>query len=649
MKFLKLLLVIFFVGLVGMPVCNAFTDMDETHWAYKMVNLMVGKNILSGFTDGSFKPDDYITREQFATILSKTVEYAGIELPINEENTHPIEDCLDLYETMWAYEYIEKVFNIMGARYYSDIGCYFSPQSLMTREQVAKIMVKIYDLENAKVDYSILKKFSDRDMIDYTYEKYVAIAVANGIMSGNANGTFEPQKNLTRAQIASLMSKLLEDDKNIEENSFSIEENSFSNVEIGSYIKYKGGDYKGNWLVLRNNGENIEIMSAESVGNITLSGADGLVNGVKILNDKAKEYVNPTYAVSGRSLGANNCSMEQIDIVANPLTYETTKNGSLPYHDTYYTDDETIIKDNEKLKKEIEGDAWIASHFSRYFGSNTCSGLKRYRYGDSSAEYLLYLYPDGNNREFSPTHGVIPVITLRSDLCVIEGKGTKSEPYILGLEHESIPVGSYINYRVEGYSGEWVVLRDNGINIEIITKESVGDVTLDGADGYANAVKILNDKARKYVNSKYAVNGKALGATDDSVEQIDIIQYPLKFPVTSSIISPYSDDDAYESIESLMQNNKKLLQKNGDVWLGLRCTGYLSADNKGQGGLSCFGLYCLTGSGKVERTLLYWDYSGGKTSTATVSFGVRPVITLKSGIKIVGGKGTSTDPYQISL
>ena len=40
-------------------------------------------------------------------------------------------------------------------------------------------------------------------------KKYVAIAVKNGIMNGNANGTFAPKNNATRAEVATLFVRLL--------------------------------------------------------------------------------------------------------------------------------------------------------------------------------------------------------------------------------------------------------------------------------------------------------------------------------------------------------------------------------------------------------------------------------------------------------
>ncbi len=221
MKKIKVFLGILLAVAFFMPVCNAFTDMDSNHWAYKTVNLMTEKGILSGFTDGSFRPDNYISREQFATILSKTVEYANIELPINTENSWNFKDCIDVDNSRWSYEYIQKAFNVMGKSEGKNNGCYFEPDALMSREEVAKIMVNAKGLGKEEPDYSLLNKFSDKQAIGSNYEKYVAIAVKNGIMSGNANGTFEPKKNLTRAQIASLMSKLLDDGKNFKADAIS--------------------------------------------------------------------------------------------------------------------------------------------------------------------------------------------------------------------------------------------------------------------------------------------------------------------------------------------------------------------------------------------------------------------------------------------
>ena len=57
-----------------MSVSSAFTDMPKEHWAYDKVAEMTSKEIITGYTDGTFKLNREVTREEFATILTKALD-----------------------------------------------------------------------------------------------------------------------------------------------------------------------------------------------------------------------------------------------------------------------------------------------------------------------------------------------------------------------------------------------------------------------------------------------------------------------------------------------------------------------------------------------------------------------------------------------
>ena len=206
------------------------------------------------------------------------------------------------------------------------------------------------------------------------------------------------------------------------------------------------------------------------------------------------------------------------------------------------------------------------------------------------------------------------------------------------MENSEVAVGSYIDYTGGDYTGKWVVLRNTGGTIEIISKESVGSLTLSGADGYANAVKTLNDKCATYVNSTYATSGRSAGATSSSIGQINTTDNPLTF-VAARPQLPYYDEYYMED----MVNNINLLHSSnsGYVWLASR---YLETNSMG----AVFYVRSLSADGGIMNFELYAADNVG-TAVIQESHGVRPVITLKSGIRIVGGSGSSDDPYTIGI
>jgi len=48
-----------------------FTDLPKYHWAYNYVIDLVTRGVFSGYPDGKFRPDNIITRAEFATIVVK--------------------------------------------------------------------------------------------------------------------------------------------------------------------------------------------------------------------------------------------------------------------------------------------------------------------------------------------------------------------------------------------------------------------------------------------------------------------------------------------------------------------------------------------------------------------------------------------------
>ena len=202
----------------------AFTDLSSDHWAYDAVGEMVERDVLSGYNDGTFKPDSKITRAEFATILVKTLE-------ITEANSSI--DFKDVEGIHWAEEYIDLA-NTFLTGYVLNGEYYFKPEEPALREDAAVAIVSAKGLTNKDVDMNILNKFSDKTSISENLRKYVAIAVDNGLMKGNANGTFNPQGNLTRAEVAALFNNIYE------------YEEEYEKIAIGEFIKEELPDFKLN-------------------------------------------------------------------------------------------------------------------------------------------------------------------------------------------------------------------------------------------------------------------------------------------------------------------------------------------------------------------------------------------------------------------
>ncbi len=128
---------------------RTYTDLSDNHWAYKNIMAVTEKGLFTGYLDGSFHPDSYITRAEFATVLAKYLQLKDVEhdkLNFSDINGH------------WARNYIEEIFRIKLIEGYIENGQrLFKPDSYITRSEAVTIINKMLfrgPLFGAKVPFN---------------------------------------------------------------------------------------------------------------------------------------------------------------------------------------------------------------------------------------------------------------------------------------------------------------------------------------------------------------------------------------------------------------------------------------------------------------------------------------------------------------
>lgn len=168
-----------------------FWDVPKDHWAFTYIAELVNKGVLAGYEDGSFRPDNTVTRAEWAKIM---VLAAG--LPANDNNVYYTD-----MSNHWANIYVNTAKDYLAA--YTD-GT-FRPDQAAVREDVTVSMVKLKGYDVSNVDYSYLSQFTDTNSISNSLKAYVAVAVEKDLISGFDDGTFRGQDTLTRAEAATLL------------------------------------------------------------------------------------------------------------------------------------------------------------------------------------------------------------------------------------------------------------------------------------------------------------------------------------------------------------------------------------------------------------------------------------------------------------
>jgi hypothetical protein len=180
----------------------SFTDL-KGNWAEKAILGLVKKGVLKGIDPQHFRPNEQITREQFATMIAKFFQL---------KNTSTTQDFLDVPTKKWSYTNIEAAKDYMDAYRTLDGELDFKPGVGIKREDVTVTLVKVLMkansnlvlLDSTSADQLLTSKFSDAEQISPALRPYVATAVQAGLIHGD-KGKFAPNRVLTRAEVAALL------------------------------------------------------------------------------------------------------------------------------------------------------------------------------------------------------------------------------------------------------------------------------------------------------------------------------------------------------------------------------------------------------------------------------------------------------------
>ena len=164
------------------------------HWAKKEINQFISSGYVNGYEDGTFRPDNSITRAEFVKLVNK---YFGFN---NKENIK----FSDINANDWYYNDVciaSKAGYING---YEDKT--FKPNKTITREEVSKILVSIKNQQD--VNYDKLNKYPDKNKVSNWAKPYVEGAIEQGYLKGNDLGFLNPTNNITRAESVTILSRV---------------------------------------------------------------------------------------------------------------------------------------------------------------------------------------------------------------------------------------------------------------------------------------------------------------------------------------------------------------------------------------------------------------------------------------------------------
>ncbi len=177
-----------------------FKDIKD-HWAQDSIEKLADDEIISGYEDGTYKPDNSVTRAEFAAMLNKAFP--------NQPEIRAGFEFKDVADDYWAYEVIQKAYRTGFLSGYQDET--FKPTEKIPRVQALVALSSGLKLDLIQpVAFTLEKTYSDADKIPDYAKRLIAAATENGLVVNYPDLQFlKPNEFATRAEIATFLSQSL--------------------------------------------------------------------------------------------------------------------------------------------------------------------------------------------------------------------------------------------------------------------------------------------------------------------------------------------------------------------------------------------------------------------------------------------------------
>ncbi len=175
-----------------------FDDVAETHWAKAYIYDLAERGILNG-RGNSFAPDDKITRAEFVAILSRTCA----------EESYGETSFADVKKESWyaknvAWATKSGITNGINEKT-------FAPNANITREDMAVMLMRYIALKKIHLEERNEEiEFTDIGETSAYAKEAVVMMQKTGIISGMGNSAFAPKNFATRAQVAKMISLIID-------------------------------------------------------------------------------------------------------------------------------------------------------------------------------------------------------------------------------------------------------------------------------------------------------------------------------------------------------------------------------------------------------------------------------------------------------
>lgn len=170
-----------------------YSDVQPTQWFSQHIGYLSNKNQITGYSDGTFKPYQVITRGEAAALIGRALGYDGMQ-----------SDTVfnDVPKSSFASGYIQQAVEAKIISGYDDDT--FKPEKNITRAEMAILITKAFELTSAQSTNNIFVDVS-QSMAAFPY---ILPIIEARVTKGYSDNTFRPNENVTRSEFAAFLTRV---------------------------------------------------------------------------------------------------------------------------------------------------------------------------------------------------------------------------------------------------------------------------------------------------------------------------------------------------------------------------------------------------------------------------------------------------------
>lgn len=205
---LKAILAMAVIGL-GIAPALAFPDVSDNYWAAPQIKELSEKGVIVGYPDGTFKPDENVTRAEFAAMAIRALgqEHTKVAQPVH---------FTDIDQLHWAYEDIQKAvyFDLISNSKPEEA---FRPDDSVSRGESISVAVNALTTEQISPlkAKEVLNKYKDLNEVPewFLVPAGKAEILKMVVVAPDAKDLLDANRPATRAEVSAILFRMMEEAK----------------------------------------------------------------------------------------------------------------------------------------------------------------------------------------------------------------------------------------------------------------------------------------------------------------------------------------------------------------------------------------------------------------------------------------------------